>query len=190
MYYEEAEVKEYYRKDSKGIKQPYWQIGIKKKSKFNKPKPIALIDIAEVKELESFLEANPIEEYKAKINKLEEDLSQYKQQLKTVKATNETLSSENNELKKDKIQLQEDLLTYKNHYEDKAEELTEEKEESKKLLASIVSLTNKNNELDKENTFLKSRGLKDRIFNKQYAKEPDVPEIVEAESKASEDMEH
>lgn len=189
MYYEEAEVKEYYRKDSKGVKQPYWQIGVKKKSKFSKPKPIALIDIAEVKELESFLIANPIEEFKAKINELEEELSQYKQQLKTVKATNESLTSENNELKKDKIQLQEDLLTYKNHYEDKAEELTTEKETSKGLLATITKLTSEKAELEKENIFLKSRGLLDRITDKQY-KKPDVPEIVEADSKPSEDIEH
>lgn len=51
MYFEEAEVKQYFRKDSKGVKKPYYQINIKKKSKFNEVKTVALTDIAELKEL-------------------------------------------------------------------------------------------------------------------------------------------
>ena len=182
MYYEKAEVKQYHRKNKEGVKKPYYQINLPIKSKFTEVKPIALIDIAEVKKLVAFLEANPIEEKEAKINELESEIVEYKQQLQEYKATVGTLSSEVEELKEDKIQLQEQLLTYKDHYKDKLEELTEEKETSKGLLASITKLTNQKTEVEKENVFLKGRSFLGRLFNKQYVKENDVPEIVEAKA--------
>lgn len=187
MYFEEAKVKQYHRKNKEGEKVPYYQINLSKKSRFSEVKPIALIDVAEIEKLSSFLEANPIEEKEAEINELQEETLQLKEEVDSLKAVAESLASENNELKKDKLQLQEDLLTYKSHYEDKAEELTEEKETSKRLLATITKLTTEKSELDKENIFLKSRGLFNRIINKQYSKENDVPEIVEAESNANEE---
>lgn len=180
MYYEKAEVKQYHRKNKEGVKVPYYQINLSKKSKFSEVKPIALIDISEVKKLATFLEANPIEEKEAEINELKAEIVEYKQQLQEYKATVESLSSEVEELKEDKIQLQEELLTYKDHYKDKLEELTEEKETSKGLLASITKLNNEKAEVEKENVFLKSRGFLSRLINKQYVKENDVPEIVEA----------
>ena len=73
MYYEEAEVKEYFRKDSKGNKKPYYQIGIKKKSKFNKPTTVALVDVAEIKKLESLAKPEVITELEAKLNAIEEE---------------------------------------------------------------------------------------------------------------------
>lgn len=186
MYYEKAEVKQYHRKNKEGVKYPYYQINLPKKSKFTEVKPIALIDIAEVKKLVAFLEANPIEEKEAKINELEAEKVEFKEQLQEYKATVESLSSEVNELKEDKIQLQEELLTYKEHYEDKLEELTEEKETSKNLLASITKLNNEKAEVEKENVFLKNRSFFNRIINKQYPKENDVPEIVEAKKSSEE----
>lgn len=186
MYYEKAEVKQYHRKNKEGVKYPYYQINLPKKSKFSEVKPIALIDIAEVKKLVAFLEANPIEEKEAKINELEAEKVEFKEKLQEYKATVESLSSEVNELKEDKIQLQEELLTYKDHYKDKLEELTEEKETSKNLLASITKLNNEKAEVEKENVFLKNRSFFNRIINKQYPKENDVPEIVEAKKSSEE----
>ena len=180
MYFEEAKVKEYYRKNKEGVKTPYYQINLSKKSKFSEVKPIALIDVAELEELASFLDSHKIEETEAKVNELSEEVNELKQQLQEEKATVESLSSEVKSLKEEKADLQEKLLTAKTNYEDKAEELTEEKETSKGLLAKIVTLTNENKELEKENIFLKSRGLFNRILNKQYSKGTDVPEIVEA----------
>ena len=187
MYFEEAKVKEYHRKNKEGEKVPYYQINLSKKSRFSEVKPIALIDVAEIEKLSSFLEANPIEEKEAEINELQEERLQLKEEVDSLKAVAESLASENNELKKDKIHLQEGLLTYKSHYEDKAEELTEEKETSKRLLATITKLTTEKSELDKENIFLKSRGLFNRIINKQYSKETTVPESIETEAKPSEE---
>lgn len=183
MYFEEAKVKEYYRKNKEGVKTPYYQINLSKKSKFSEVKPIALIDVAELEELTSFLDSNKIEETNVKLNELSEEVNELKQQIQEEKATVKRLSSEVKSLKEDKTDLQEKLLTAKNNYEDKAEELTEEKETSKRLLAKIVEL----NELKVENTFLKNRNWFNRLINKQYSKEEDVPEIVEAEAKPSEE---
>ena len=81
LYYEEAEVKEYYRKNKEGVKVPYYQVGVKKKSKFSKPKPIGLVDLDEIRELNTFLKNNPIEDKEAEIIKLKEDKIQLQEEL-------------------------------------------------------------------------------------------------------------
>ena len=132
MYFEEAKVKEYFRKNKEGKKVPYYQINLPKKSRFSEVKPIGLIDVNELKELEVFLEANPIEEKEAKIKELEEEVDSLKDQLKEFK-----------QLKEDKLQLQEELLEAKaklenvielDKYEAKVEELSKEKDLTKSLL--------------------------------------------------------
>ena len=192
MYFEEAIVKTYER-NYKDKKVPFNQINLGQGSKFNKnpekPDKVAVINILDFQDLVKDNGLTKFNEMEAKYKQLQEENLQLKEEIEELTSTAKSLASDVNELKEDKIQLQEELLTYKSHYEDKAEDLTTEKEDSKKLLASIVTLTNKNTELEKENIFLKSRGLFNRIINKQYAKEPDVPEIVEAESKTSEENE-
>ena len=189
MYFEEAKVKKYHRKNSKEEKVPYFQINLPKDSKFNEVKPIGLIDISELEKLEGFLEANPIEEKEAEINELEEELNEVKQQLQEEKQQVNKLAEEVNELKEAKIKLQNDVITYKNYYEDKIEELSSEKEDSKGLLATITKLTTEKAEVEKENIFLKNRSLFNRLINKQYTKEDveALPEEVNAEAKPSEE---
>ena len=119
LYYEEAEVKEYYRKNKEGVKVPYYQVGVKKKSKFSKPK-------------HTFLKNNPIEYKEAEIIKLKEEVIGLKKQLNEKKETVESLSSEVEELKEDKIQLQEELLETKDN-------LGAEKDISKTLLLALYS---------------------------------------------------
>ena len=189
MYFEEAKVKRYFRKNSKEEKVPYFQINLPKNSKFNEVKPIGLIDINELEKLEGFLETNPIEENEAKINELKEENLKLKEEVESLKQVAKDLASDVNELKEDKLQLQNNLLTYKNHYEDKIEELNEEKEDSKGLLATITKLTTEKAEVEKENIFLKNRSLLNRILNKQYTKEDveAIPEEVETEAKPSEE---
>ena len=125
MYYEEAEVKEYFRKDRKGNKKPYYQIGLKKSSKFNEAKPIALIDISEIKEIAENLDIEKLNEIKATLKETSEENKQLKQELKELKATNKKLDS-----KKDK--LQEELLEAKDN-------VAKEKDISKTLLLALYS---------------------------------------------------
>ena len=177
MYFEEAKVKEYYRKNKEGKKVPYYQINLPKKSKFSEVKPIGLIDVNELKQLKVFLEENPIEEKEAKINELEEEVSSLKDQLKEFK-----------QLKEDKLQLQEELLEAKaklenvielDKYEAKVEELSKEKDLTKSLL--LV-----------RSDFLKQNALK-RLFkvepesSKIIGNIKELPEIVETEAKPSEE---
>jgi len=189
MYYEEANIREYKRKDKEGVKRPYYQIRLKKKSKFNEVKPIALIDISEVKELESFLESNKIEEKEAELKQLKEENLQLKEEVNKLNGVAEDLASDVHKLKEEKTKLQQDLLNNKNFYEDKLEDLNTEKEESKRLLATITKLTSEKNEVEKENIFLKNRSLLNRILNKQYTKEDveAIPEEVKSEAKPSEE---
>lgn len=118
MYYEEAEVKRYFRKNKKGEKNPYCQIGIKQKSKFNVPMKIALVDIEELKKINESSDINKFNELQANYNKTSEELTELKQELQQYKATVESLTSDVKSLKEEKLQLQEDLLTEKNKHEE------------------------------------------------------------------------
>ena len=178
MYFEEAKVKEYFRKNKEGKKVPYYQINLPKKSKFSEVKPIGLIDVNELKELEVFLAANPIEEKEAKIKELEEEVDSLKDQLKEFK-----------QLKEDKLQLQEELLEAKDKlenvielekYEAKVEELSKEKDLTKALL------------------LVRSDFLKQNAFKRLFKVEPESSKLignikelpeneVEAEAKPSEE---
>ena len=179
MYYEEAEVKKYTSTNKvTGAVRTSFQVNLKKGSKFREPKTIGLIDVEELKDIETFLEANQVEENKVKLNELQEVKVQLEQQLKELNETKEGLESEVKTLKEEKLQLQEDLLGVK-------EDLTTEKETSKGLLATITKLTSDQAEVEKENIFLKSRNWFNRLVDKQYKRDPSsdvLPETVEAES--------
>ena len=194
MYYEEAIVKTYYR-NYKNKKVPYNQLHLGKAedSEFNKnpeePDKVAVIKILDFEDLANNNGLTKLNELEAKYNELQEENIQLKQQIEELNSTAKSLASDVNELTKEKIQLQEELLIVNDKLTDKAEEVTEEKNNSITLLASITKLTNEKAEVEKENIFLKSRSLFNRIINKQYNKETDVPEIVEAEAKPSEEAE-
>ena len=205
LYYEEVNVREYKRKNKKGTEDPYFQIRLKKDSKFRKAEPIALIDIAELKEIEKNLDSSLIYEKEVKYNELLEEHNKLKQQLQEFKATNESLTSEVEDLKKEKLQLQENLLKadvknediiqlQKEHKEELSvlnKQLNEvkdntikEKDKVEGLLATITKLTTENSSLENENIFLKNRSLFNRLINKQYTQEEkDVPEVIESEVK-------
>ena len=149
MYFEEAKVKEYYRKNKEGVKVPYYQINLSKKSKFSEVKPIGLIDIHELKELKLFLENNPINEKEDKINALEKEIVLLKDQLKEFK-----------QLKEDKLKLQEELLIAKNKLEIKSEELSKEKDLTKSLL------------------LVRSDFLKQNAFKRLFKVEPESSKVI------------
>lgn len=173
MYYEEANVKEYFRKDSKGNKKPYYQINLKKKSKFNEVKPVAITDISELKELIEVINSIDLNQLEANLDGKEREIVKLKQELQQFKEENVKLSSEN-------YNLQQELISVNKNYENKLEEIASEKETSKKLLASITNLTSEKAEIEKENIFLKNRNLFNRIINKKYESENNkLPENVE-----------
>ena len=160
MYWEEAEVKKYTSvSKTTGKERTNFQINLKKDSQFRRPEKIGLIDVTELNKVETYLEANKVEENEVKLNELQELKLQLEQEVKEYKT-------------EEKTQLQKDLL--------------KEKETSKGLLATITKLTNEKTEIEKENIFLKSRNWFSRLVNKQY-KKTDLPEIVEAEAKKSEE---
>ena len=169
MYLEEAEVKEYTRKN--GTK--YKQLHLGTKSRFKKEQKVNIIDAEDLKDF--IAKANPeyIENIEATNESLASEVANLKKELQAVKEDVEEKDSNLEVAKTNIFKLQEEK-------ENLTKDLLAEKETSKKLLASITKLTNENKELEKENIFLKSRSLFNRILNKQYKKE-DVPEIVEAE---------
>ena len=190
MYFEEAIVKTYYR-TYKNKKVPFNQLNLGQASKFNKnpeePDKVAILNIIDFEELANNNGLTKLNEMEAKYKELQEEKLQLEKTVEDLNSTAKSLASDVNSLKEEKIQLQEELINYKKSYEDKVEELLAEKEDSKKLLASITKLTDEKKELEKENIFLKSRGLFNRIINKQYTNEADVPELVEAEAKPTEE---
>lgn len=168
MYYEEAEVKEYYRKDSKGNKKPYYQIGIKKKSKFNEAKPIGLIDISEIKQIEKELNPTYRKEQEAKLNELSEEIIQLKQQVKELKEENTELTSVN-------YNLQQELLTIKEDHENKIEDITSKLLHEKDLVKSLLVV---------RSDFLKQGRLKRFLkvepeSSKKVAEIKELPEDIE-----------
>ena len=172
---EEAKVKEYHRKNKEGVKKPYYQINLSKKSKFSEVKPIALIDVAEIEKISQFMEANPIEEKEAKINELEEEVDSLKKQLQELKASNEKLTSKNDGLK-------EDLILTKTKLEYKSEELSKEKDLTKSLLV-VRSDFLKQGRLKR---FLKVEPKSSKIIGNIK----ELPEVVETETKPSKNIEH
>lgn len=200
MYYEEAEVKEYFRKDSKGNKKPYYQIGIKKKSKFNKPTTVALVDIAEIKEIAKNTDVNKYSELKANYNSTSEELVEIKQQLQEAKATIESLTSELKNLKEEKVQLQEDLLTEKDKHKELIEaannnvieakdRIEELQKEHKEELAELNFKLNNEKDLTKSLLVVRSDLLNRNLINRIRNKEPDSSKKVAELKKLPEDVE-
>ena len=190
MYFEEAEVKKYTTKNQKtGVERTSFQIHLKKDSKFREPKKIGLIDLSEVKKIETFLEDNPIEEKEAEINELLEVKVQLEKELQQLKTANEKLTSENKTLKEEKIQLQKDLLTEKNNAKDYIEEAnsividvknklekTQEKhqEETKELNFKL----NKEKDLVKTLLVVRSDFLKQNPLSRLFKVEPESSKMV------------
>ena len=174
MYLEEAEVKEYKRKN--GTK--YKQLHLGTNSKFTKKEIVAVVNYDVLKEF--ITKANPefIEEIQETNKKLTSEKEKLEDDLQQVKKELEETESKSDVIKEKYFKLQ-------NEKEELASELISEKETSKKLLASITNLTNEKKEIEKENIFLKSRSFFSRLINKQYVKEESVPEIVEAESSST-----
>lgn len=183
MYLEEAEVKEYSRKN--GTK--YYQIHLGTKSKFKKEEKVIVVDaevfndfIAKAKPefIEEILETNKI--LTSEKESVEHDLQEEKTKVENLNSKLAVAKEEIFKLQEEKENLSTKLTEANDVLLTEKDKLVKEKETSKGLLASITKLTNEKKELEKENIFLKARGLFNRILNKQYKKE-DVPEIVEAE---------
>lgn len=89
MYYEEAKVREYKRKD-----RPYYQVYLGYDSNFIKEEDVVIIRNKDLKELES--KANPelIDSYKDKITDLSEEILQLEKDLQEVQQIKEELISE------------------------------------------------------------------------------------------------
>ena len=170
MYTEEAEVKTYYRKNSKGAKKPFNQINLGNKSKFKNEEKVVIVNAEDYKEFESKANTEYIATLEETITDSEEDNKQLQQQLKQLKEEKEAKIIEANSKieeantnvieAKDKIEkIQED------HKKEMAElntKLNNEKDFSKALLVAM-------NDLNKRNFF-------SRLINK----EPDsVKKVLE-----------
>ena len=184
MYLEEAEVKEYKRKNGTRYKQLHLGTG----SKFKKAEKVSVINSDVLKDF--IAKANPefIEEMLATNESLASEKDKLEHDLQKEKEKSEELDSKLDVAKTEIFKLQEENKKLNESLTSEKDNLIKEKETSKGLLASITKLTNETKELEKENIFLKSRSLLNRIFNKQYTKEADVPEIVEAEAKESDSI--
>lgn len=172
MYYELAEVKRYYRKNSKGDKVAYHQIGLKKDSEFNEPKTIALVDPSEIEKIERLLDNNNLEETEAKANELSEEVVELKQQLQQLKEEHSKLTSEHSRLQND--------------YIIKVEEL---EAENKELTAKLIHETKLTKNLLVVRSDLLNRNIIDRLTNKEPESSKivgtikELPEIIESINK-------
>ena len=82
MYYEIAEVKKYESVSKKtGKVRVKSQVNVPMGSKFSEPKPIALVDIQELKEFINSNDVTKFNEIQAKFNTTSEELVKIKQQL-------------------------------------------------------------------------------------------------------------
>jgi predicted RNase H-like nuclease (RuvC/YqgF family) len=138
MYYEEAEVKEYYRKDSKGNKKPYYQIGIKKKSKFNEAKTIALVDIDDIQQIEEYSTTDGLKELEVKLKEATVENDSLNKKLLQLKEGNETLEATVNELKDKVAELQQELLQVKEEHDIEVKDLTSKLLHEKDLTKTLL----------------------------------------------------
>lgn len=184
MYYEEAEVKQYFRKDRKGNKKPYYQIGIKKKSKFNKAGKIALVDIYELESLLEGIDSDKINETNTKLKSTSQELIQLKKDFDELKLDNESLMLNLEKISSEKEIVQENLLIEKDKLKEKTDDVVEvkdkliklqeeHKKEVKELHSKLEVASNKIEKLliiinnkDNDIVFLAKRGLGSRIRNK------------------------
>ena len=202
MYFEEAEVKKYSSTNkATGKERINFQINLKKDSKFREPKTIGLIDITELENIESFLEANNVEEKEAELKQLKEENLQLKEELNKYKTAADGLAADVHKLKEEKLQLQEDLLNAENKSEEIIQLLKEHKEEIAEKDSDIAELNFKlNNEKDYSKALLVVRSdfLKQNALKRLFKVEPEsskiignmikeLPEEVEVESKTSEE---
>lgn len=169
MYYEEAEVKEYYRKDSKGNKKPYYQIGIKKKSKFNEAKTIALVDVDDIKELLKSSTGGSLEEKEVKLKEATVENNELNKKLLQLKQDNETLIATANKLKDKVAELQQELLQVKKENDVEVKDLTSKLLHEKDLTKSLLLVRSD----------LLNRNLISRIRNKEPASSKKITEIKE-----------
>lgn len=169
MYYEEAEVKEYYRKDSKGNKKPYYQIGIKKKSKFNEAKTIALVDVDDIKELVRNSTGGSLEEKEVKLKEATVENNELNKKLLQFKQDNETLIATANELKDKVAELQQELLQVKKENDVEVKDLTSKLLHEKDLTKSLLLVRSD----------LLNRNLISRIRNKEPTSSKKIAEFKE-----------
>lgn len=169
MYYEEAEVKEYYRKDSRGNKKPYYQIGIKKKSKFNEAKTIALVDVDDIKELVKNSTGGSLKEKEVKLKEATVENNELNKKLLQLKQDNETLESTVNELKDRITELQQELLQVKKETDVEVKDITSKLLHEKDLTKSLLLVRSD----------LLNRNLINRIRNKEPASSKKIAEFKE-----------
>ena len=206
MYYELAKIRQY--KDNKG--QPYFQIRVKKGSKLTdekeKVKPIALVNVSEIKEIAESSNINKLNELQANYKETSEELVEVKQ-LQESKATVESLTSELKKLKEEKVQLQEDLITEKDKHKElieaannnvteaKDKVITLQKEHKEELSvkeSEIAELNYKlNNEKDYSKALLVANKdlLKRNIFKRIANIEPESSKYVTELKKLPENVE-
>ena len=211
MYYELAKIRQY--KDNKG--QPYFQIRVKKASKLTdekeKVKPIALVNVDEIKEIAESSNINKLNELQANYKGTSEELVEVKHDLHEAKTTIESLTSELKKLKEEKVQLQEDLLTEKEKYEKlieaannnvveaKDKVITLQKQHKEELSVKDSEIAELNIKLNNEKDYSKAllvaltdvykRNMLNRIRNKEPESTIKVLELrpKEIEAKPSEE---
>ena len=207
MYFEKAIVKTYYR-NYKDKKVPYNQLHLGSDSKFNEnpeePDEVAVIKLLDFESLSNDNGLTKLNEMEAKYNELQEENLKLKQQIEELNSTAKSLASDVNELTKEKLQLQEDLLTAENKNKEIIKLQKEHKTEIADKDSEIKELNYKlNNEKDYSKALLLVRSdfLKQNAFKRLFKVEPEsskaignmlkeLPENeVEVNSKPSEETE-
>lgn len=192
MYFEEAEVKEYERKN----KTKYKQIHLGTTSKFNKSEKVAVIKIKDLETLLSKPSLEDVKELEATIKELtsekqnlQHDLQQVENKIKSInEEKSEKIEDANSKIEKankNVIEAKDKVLEIQKEKEEVIDvkdaeikelnsKLNNEKDFSKKLLAVI-------NAKDNDIVYLANRGLGSRIINK-------LPDRIKAIVESSEDV--
>lgn len=169
MYYEEAEVKEYFRNDSKGNKKPYYQIGIKKKSKFNEAKTIALVNIDDIQQIEEHSNIDSLKELEVKLKEASVENDALNKKILQLKKGNETLEATVNELKDKVDELQQKQLQNKEEHDVEVKDLTSKLLHEKDLTKTLLVVRSD----------IMERGLISRIRNIEPDSSKTVRELKE-----------
>ena len=195
MYFEKAEVKEYFRKNSKGNKIAYYQIRLKKDSKFNGVKTIALVDISELEKIVEVNDNDNFIELEAKYNNVIEENLLLKQELNHLKHTYENVLSEVNVLKEENINEKEKYSNLISETNSKIEEANDNIFEAKEKIEELQKehkkeLIELNSKLNNEKDFSKALLIaindlnKRSFFNRLFNKEPSsVKKVLELKPK-------
>lgn len=162
MYFEEATVKEYYRKNKEGNKKAFNQINLGFRSNFQKEEAVVILTKETFEKITA--EANPetITEIKAATEKIAIENDKLNQELQAMQEENLQLTEEVSDLTEEISKLKTDLIEANDKITNSKEEIIQLQKEHKEEIAEARKETL---EFSKAINYIMNRNLFSRIRN-------------------------